>query len=113
MPGFSQKWVDSFRSSQHPPIYEELPDFRALVAKAHKSGKHIGCAVRGHAGIAAWFSPMELIRLRDLGFRVVDASGCEVLAETETQLLVASVKPLCCLQQVCPGLFREMKGPPK
>ena len=33
--GFSQSgWFSLFA---HPPIYEELPDFRALVAKAHKT----------------------------------------------------------------------------
>jgi hypothetical protein len=67
MPGLSSKWVDSFRTAQHPPIYDERPDYLDHVANAHKRGMHIGCAVRGREGLLSWFSPMEIFRLYDLG----------------------------------------------
>lgn len=78
-PGFSAQWVDAFRTSQHPPIYEERPDWLDVCRAAQASGAHVGCAVDGMDALLSWFSPMELVRLYDLGFRIVDASDCEVL----------------------------------
>lgn len=99
-PGLSEKWVDSFRTSQNPPIYEEYPEFVLKVREAHGRGLHIGCAARGRAGLLSWFSPMEIVRLSDMGFRVVDASACDVLHETPTQVLIASDRPLRLLRPV-------------
>lgn len=93
-PGLSEKWVDAWRTEHLPPIYQELPAFAALVNNAHRDGFHIGCAARGKAGLLAWFSPMELFRLDDLGFHIVDASACEVLAETPNQIIIGSQQPL-------------------
>ncbi|KFI27789.1 hypothetical protein CN97_00820 [Haematobacter massiliensis] len=93
-PGCASKWVDAWRTSQLPPIYDDVHDFRKIVSGAHGAGLHIGCAVRGMDGLGKWFSPMELSRLITQGFGVVDASGCDVLAETEHQLLIASKWPL-------------------
>lgn len=94
MPGLSSKWVDSFRTTQHPTIYHERPDYLDHVANAHKEGMHVGCAVRGRDGLLSWFSPMEIFRLYDLGFYIADASACDVLIETGTQMVIASQKPL-------------------
>lgn len=93
-PGLSDRWVDAWRTESLPPIYEELPAFAALVNYAHRSGLHIGCAARGKSGLLAWFSPMELLRLDGMGFHIVDASVCEVLAETPNQIIVGSPQPL-------------------
>lgn len=93
-PGLSERWVDAWRTSQLPPIYEEVPSFVALVNNAHREGLHIGCAVRGLEAMLAWFSPMELMRLHDMGFGIVDASACEVLMETKHQLVIGSKSPL-------------------
>ena len=94
MPGLSAKWVDAFRTEQHPPIYVECPDYLSHVEAAHNRGMHIGCAVRGKGKLLSWFSPMEILRLYDMGFYIADASACEVLVETPTQLIVASPRPL-------------------
>lgn len=93
-PGFSETWVDAWRTSHLPPIYQELPAFVALVNNAHRDGFHIGCAARGTEGLMAWFSPMELLRLSNRGFKVVDATGCEIIAETPHQIIIGSRKPL-------------------
>ena len=93
-PGLSEKWVDAWRTEHLPPIYQEFPAFFALVNAAHREGLHIGCAARGRDGLLAWFSPMELLRLHDLGFSLVDASDCEVLAETPNQIIIGSRAPL-------------------
>lgn len=93
-PGFSSRWVDSFRTVQHPPIYEERPDWLDLCRAAQSSGAHVGCAVDGMDALLSWFSPMELVRLYDLGFRIVDASTCKVLIRTPTQVVISSRQPL-------------------
>lgn len=93
-PGFSDAWVDAWRTQQNPPIYVEVSNFREIVADAHKRGKHIGCAAKGMDGLLSWFSPMEIVRLHGMGFYVADASGCDVLAETPTQVLICSNTPL-------------------
>lgn len=92
-PGLSEKWVDAWRTAQLPPIYEEIPDFVSLVNRSHFDGFHVGCAVR-QANLLSWFSITELSRLSALGFGVVDASECVVLAETKHQLLIGSKRPL-------------------
>jgi hypothetical protein len=92
-PGFSSKWVDSFRTTQLPPIYDEAPCYMDIVAKARDAGKHVGCAVDGKEALLSWFTPMEIFRLYDLGHRIVDASECEILLRTPTQLIVGSDRP--------------------
>ena len=93
-PGFSSRWVDAFRTSQHPPIYEERPDWLDVCRRAQSRGAHAGCAVDGMESLLSWFSPMELVRLYDFGFQIVDCSSCEVLIRTQTQVVIASRLPL-------------------
>lgn len=93
-PGFSDRWTDAWRITLPAPIYDEVPNFRNIVNEASKAGLHIGCASRGFKGLALWFSQIELLRLYEYGFQVFDASECDVLAETETQVLLSSKKPL-------------------
>lgn len=93
-PGFSDKWVDAWRTEGLPPIYEEVPNFAALAKRAHSEGMHVGCATRGIEGMKAWFSLTEMIRLFNAGYYVVRCDDCAVLVETPTQLIIASDKPL-------------------
>lgn len=93
-PGFSSRWVDAFRTSQHPPIYEERPDWLDICRRAQSKGAYVGCAVDGMDALLTWFSPMELVRLHDFGFHIVDCSACEVLIRTPTQVVVSSRQPL-------------------
>ena len=93
-PGLSSRWVDAFRTAQHPPIYDERPDWLDICRQAQSSGAHIGCAVDGMDALLSWFSPMELVRLYDMGFRIVDASACDVLIRTPTQVVISSRLPL-------------------
>ncbi len=101
-PGFSAQWVDLEKDdSLCPPIMLDLPDWRERYAKARMKGlKHAGCAVRGMAGIHRWFTPNELARLRGFGFRLVDASALRVIAESRSQVIVASMMPLSFLPEV-------------
>ena len=107
-PGLSSRWVDAFRTAQHPPIYEERPDWLDVCREAQASGAHVGCAVDGADALLSWFSPMELIRLHDLGFFIVDASACDVLIRTQTQVVIASRLPL---KKLPPAIGRAAPTP--
>jgi hypothetical protein len=94
-PGISKLWEDASRTDfDLPAIYQELPPFTQIVGKAHRNGLHIGCAARSGLIFDRWFSAKELAALAAIGFAIHDASGCEVLAETETQVLIGSPNPL-------------------
>ena len=92
-PGFSHMWVRDDTPMKHGAIYAEMPGFGMLVDLAHQRGEHIGCAVRA-GRLHEWFSPGDLRRLRDYGFSLVDASRCRVIAETHSQVVIGSQKPL-------------------
>lgn len=89
-PGFSHKWVDSFRTSHLPPIYDEAPHYMDIARPARDEGMWVGCAVDGKESLLAWFTPMEIFRLYDFGYQIVDASSCDILLRTPTQLLIGS-----------------------
>lgn len=90
-PGFSGSWSVGDLAQALPTAWEEVPDLAARIAAAKARGlAHVGCAVRGAAGLREWFSRADLVRLRDLGFAVVCSDGCEVLAETRHQVVIVS-----------------------
>lgn len=91
-PGFSTTWMDGGGRSGPPAIWQELgvDDFHALVTFGHRKGYNLGCAMRGLAGIRLWFSKTEILRLRDFGFDIHDASAMTILHETPNQMLVAA-----------------------
>lgn len=102
-PGFSHKWVSDGNPLVGPPIYLELPKAAVIVGLATSKGMHVGCAVRANK-INLWFTDTEIQRLKCLGFSLVNASSCTVLAETKTQVLIGSPLPLSHLPTIpsCP-----------
>lgn len=92
-PGFSSQWLSEDGPPLPPAIQETIPNFATLVKRAHKKGLHIGCACRD-ADMEKWVQPAEMRRLADYGFRLVNATQCQVLAHDENQVLIASRKPL-------------------
>lgn len=91
-PNFSHKWISDSNQRLGPPVFEDFPNFDKIVRKAHNQGKHIGCAVRADK-TKDWFLPDEIEVLRGYGYKFVDCSQCEVLAESEWQVIVASHIP--------------------
>lgn len=87
-PGFSHQWSTDQNMMVGKPINMEVKNFAKIVEKAHRAGMHIGHAVRPE-NLHLWFTQGELQTLTRLGFTLVDASNCEVLAETKTQALIA------------------------
>lgn len=98
-PGFSAKWVDDNRDFSFPPIFSEVENLHEIAARAHEKGLHIGCAV-GTRHFSQWFTDAEIVRLKAFGFRVVNATPCQIIAKTPTQVLVASHLPLSKLTRV-------------
>jgi len=94
-PGFSHNWVDDSRRFDLPPLQEDFGlDFKPIVEAAFQRGLHIGTAVRGPERFNQWFTPSERLKLAMFGYRIVDASSCEILGETNWQALIGSAQPL-------------------
>jgi len=100
-PGFSLLWIEANGPSLGKPVHEEFEDFTEIVKKAHREGKHIGCAVRKNK-IDLWFTGHELQKLKSLGFQFVECLGCEILSESEMQAIVSHRLPLKYLPKVKP-----------
>lgn len=92
-PGFSHVWLDK-NGPPLPPSIVEMPGFSAIVARAHRQNLHIGTAVVGNEALNKWFSSDEMLRLARLGYRVVDATSCKVVARDSNQVLITSPLPL-------------------
>ena len=93
-PGFSHLWSDPEGPSHLPPAYTDFLNFPDLVRAAHSKGWHIGCCVRGFENLSRWFTAKERDALLALGFGVVNATQGKVLAESDSQVVVACRKPL-------------------
>lgn len=99
-PGFSHEWADPTKDiSLCPPMMAELPDWRRSVAR-HPWLTHWGCCAHGLRGVHRWFTPLEIDRLRALGFHLVDASGMTPICIGESQVLAGSRFPLSYLPVV-------------
>lgn len=94
-PGFSNQWVDEARRFDLPALQEDFGiDFQPMVDAAFRRGLHLGTAVRGFDRFNQWFTNNERVKLALFGYRIVDASECEVLGETNWQVVIGSARPL-------------------
>jgi hypothetical protein len=91
-PGMSSKWIDMDRSEStlFPPIHDEVEDFYADVARWHRRGYHVGCAVDGIEMLKQWFNAKEMTTLRSMGYHVYDFSKADKVVTTPTQVVIAS-----------------------
>ena len=94
-PGFSDQWVDDARRFDLPALHEAFGlGLKPMVDAALKRGLHLGTAVRGLERFNQWFTANEQVKLALLGYRIVDATSCEILGETEWQAVIGSAQPL-------------------
>ena len=92
-PNFSHKWISGDNSFLGKPIHEDFTNIDKIFKKAYKAGKYLGCAMR-EANKSIWFTDKEIETLKRHGFYFVDCTNCEVLAESNTQVIIASHTPL-------------------
>lgn len=88
-PGFSMNWVDDDPRSR-PTIFE---DFGLDFLKHVRTGENVGCAFSNLSELRAWFSKLELVKLYRFGYRVCEVKVDRIVLRSDTQMLVASVKP--------------------
>jgi hypothetical protein len=91
-PGVFMKWTDTERPGDtlFPPIFAEIEDFHLEIARWHRRGYHIGCAVDGIEALKKWFNHREITTLRSMGYHVYDFSKADKVFTTPTQVAVAS-----------------------
>lgn len=71
-----------------------MDDFGWEIRKSAKPNENLGCAFRTIEQLKAYFSPHELKTLKMLGYRTVELEVDRIIAESETQVLFARVRPL-------------------
>lgn len=99
-PGFLHRWIDPEKDIRLcPPMMVEFPDWQKRLAQ-HPWAIDVGCCVDGMAGVHRWFTPVEIDRLRGLGFRLVDASGLTPICIGRSQIIGGSRFPLSFLPVV-------------
>jgi hypothetical protein len=102
-PGLSIRWVDMDRDDHDlcPAIFQEAPDWlRKIDSAKHLGLRYFGCASFGVDGIRRWFNPLEVERLRTLGFWLADASDAKEVLRTDTQAVIGSTWKLSKLPRV-------------
>lgn len=92
-PGLPALWGDAEGDSP-PTIFDDFPDMIPKLAKYREKGLHLGCACVGMAGILAYFTGAEIGRLKNLGFNLHRAPHSTVIAQSQSQVLIAVPKPL-------------------
>lgn len=88
-PGMTDRWRD-LDGNDFPPVQAE---FGLSWLDEIPRGWHCGCAFRGPAHAAEWFSAAECDRLARLGYELVTLSGCRVIRESRHQMIVARPAP--------------------
>ncbi len=86
MPGFTKTWIDAYKCKTLAPITDAFPNLAEILQNNY--GKRLWCASPFDC-FALWFSCDEIKRLKKYGFYVYDATGCEVIAEHPTQVIMS------------------------
>jgi hypothetical protein len=91
-PGFSPLWIDDDAPVGH--LSETVMDLMPIEQiHALPDDLHYGCACRTLSGLCAWFTPIEIARLKAFGFHPVRLNVDRVLAESQWQMLVGRARP--------------------
>lgn len=83
--GFTNAWSEG--KPLPPPWFEEFPS----VVLDH--GHYYGSGVKTIDGLLLWFTTKELGKLFNLGYQVVELHGCEIVAESDSQVLFRRLLP--------------------
>lgn len=88
MPGLSRYWViDRPDHINLKPHSMDFPDIK------YPKGMFVGCACRTKEQLQRWFSEQEYKSLLEMGFKSVSLPVNKIIAESDTQLVVANSVP--------------------
>lgn len=85
--------LDPGRDRPFGAPHEMLTQLHSVAIDAADPSPHHAFAAVGWDGLRAWFSPEEMQRLTNAGFRIADVSQAFVIARDETQAVVCSRFP--------------------
>lgn len=90
-PGFSHLWVEPRPDHDNlKPFFQEMPVDLAINIPGH----YAGCGCTSLDKLRRWISPSEYFTLLKYGYKAVEIRGAKIVAESETQCVFLSRKPL-------------------
>jgi len=91
-PGMSAKWVDRIADERlRPPSFIE---FGMSIINKKKNGESMGCGFRTMGQLLKWFSISEIVRMKDIGYDIVEMDVDQIVAESNRQLVFVRKLPL-------------------
>jgi hypothetical protein len=107
-PGFSRHWIDADGPPLPPALHD---DFGVSIYRTiKKANGHCGSACDSLEKLAVWFTQLEQLRLRLLGYRPVCILADEILAESEHQIVIRCDRPLTDAALLLPWSALEVKA---
>lgn len=89
-PGLSHHWADLIHHLRNPTIME---DFGMAVIRDMDGNRFNGCALESLDAVRKWFSPLERVKLENLGYVLASMQPGEVVARSSRQLLISRPLP--------------------
>lgn len=91
-PGLSRFWIDN--ESDKPLHKDVIAAFGLDWRKRIPKGWSAGCACRSLEQLFGWFTPIEMTRLRFMGYEPVCFMPDKIIAEDDNQVIFARKLPL-------------------
>lgn len=92
-PGLFHLWSERTGPAEPLPWWDELGITVHEAVEMLPLDMHVGHAFRNVELMHRWFTRSELAKLGQIGFHVVKFAPDRVVAETETQVVFANVRP--------------------
>ena len=102
-PGLSKHWIDN--DSERPLQADVISAFGVDWLKEIPRVWYAGCACRTLAGLVAWFTSVEQIRLAEMGYSPVKLWPDKIIAENTDQVVFACKIPLAFCAIALPWSF--------
>lgn len=94
-PGFTDRWRSDLDAGEDlPPFYVEMGVSPFAVPHLITPGFHAGVGCESREQLDRWFSKSEQLRLKALGFRMVEFTPSRIIARTPTQVFFEHATPL-------------------
>jgi hypothetical protein len=83
-PGMTTRWLRDEVDERLLPVYQDIPDFSERINRARMKARgalYAGVACRSLEQFLLWFNGRERQTLQRLGYKLADASQCEIIGE--------------------------------